>query len=117
MPAREAHGAVRFTLAVQTKKDETTWVDCVCFGKPAELAQQYITEKGQTIFVSGKPEARAWLSKDGDGAKGQLNVVVSQIKVISWPARSDKAEESETQAQPGFPKSPQSYAFESSAPF
>lgn len=92
---------VRFSVAVDAaKKDQPPiWVDVVCFGKSAEAAVSFILEPGQLVFVSGRPEARAYTAKDGT-AKSALNVVASMVRVITFAKKQqDQAQESESLVQ------------------
>lgn len=84
VPEETSGGAVRFSVAVDTKKgQEPSWISVVCFGKTAEIVSQWVTEPGQIVFVTGKPEARGWLAKDG-AAKSGLNVVASTVRILTF---------------------------------
>lgn len=84
VPEETVVGMVRFSVAVDTKKgQEPIWVSVVCFSKTAEIASKWVTEPGQIVFVTGKPEARGWLVKDGT-AKAGLNVVASTVKILTF---------------------------------
>lgn len=56
----------RFTVAVnrQFKKDETDFINCVAFGKTAEIISQYLT-KGKQIAVSGSIRTGSYDAPDG----------------------------------------------------
>lgn len=47
-----------------SKQEATTWVQCVAFGKLAEVCGQYLS-KGSRIFVSGELSVRKWQAQDG----------------------------------------------------
>jgi single-strand DNA-binding protein len=45
------------------KVEQTEWVNLVCFGKTAEIAEKYL-KKGSKIYAEGKLVTRKW-DKDG----------------------------------------------------
>ena len=55
---------VEFRLAVQTGREETTWISCSIWGKRGETAMAYIT-KGSRITVAGKAKLRGYTANDG----------------------------------------------------
>jgi single-strand DNA-binding protein len=46
------------------QKEVTEWVNCVAFGRRAEVIQEYC-KKGSKLFVEGKLRTRKWQDKDG----------------------------------------------------
>ena len=46
-------------------EDHTEWHRCVLFGKPAEIATQYL-KKGQMVYVEGRLRTRSWEDKEGN---------------------------------------------------
>ena len=46
------------------KKESTTWLSVVAFGKLAEIMGQYL-KKGSKIYLSGKMSVRKWQDKSG----------------------------------------------------
>jgi single-strand DNA-binding protein len=64
----------KFTLAARTGKDETTWINCAVWGKPAQVAMQYL-HKGDKITVAGSGKVAVFQTKDGtEGKSLELNV-------------------------------------------
>ena len=55
---------VQCTIAVQTGKDETLFVDGTAFEKTAETMAKYL-KKGSLIGVSGRLVGKKWTDKDG----------------------------------------------------
>jgi len=58
----------RFTMAINNgygEKKTTAFVDCVAFGKQAEVAGKYLS-KGQQIIVRGSIVQNRWEDKDGN---------------------------------------------------
>ena len=45
-------------------QDKTEWHRCVIFGKPAQVAGDYL-KKGQLVYLEGKLQTRNWEDKDG----------------------------------------------------
>lgn len=84
-----------FTLAVSEKykdkngenKEETTWVNCVAFGKLAEIIASYV-KKGELLYVNGKMSNRQY-EKDGV-VKYFTEVVLNDMKML----QSKKADDS-----------------------
>ena len=75
----------RFSIAVEEKKGETVWVRCVAFDALAEkVIRPYLTSKGQKVLVTGKPKASAWISKSSGEAQGSLELVVRELKILSF---------------------------------
>ncbi len=56
----------KFTLAVarKFKKDEADFINCIAFGKTAEIMAQYLT-KGSQIAVVGSIQTGSYEAKDG----------------------------------------------------
>lgn len=75
-----------FSLAVNGRKDDTVFVDCVAWRGTAETICQYLG-KGRMIIVEGALQSREWDDKDGNRRKS-LEVNVSQFHFC------DKKEES-----------------------
>lgn len=76
----------KFSLAVEEKKGETIWVRCVVFDGLAEkVVKPLLTEKGQQVLVSGKPKVSAWTSKTSGEAQASLELVVRELKILSFP--------------------------------
>lgn len=63
------------------KQDETTWFNCSCWRKQAEVVTQYL-KKGNRVFLRGEVKARAYTAKDGTAA-ASLDVNVQEVKFLS----------------------------------
>ncbi len=46
------------------KREETCFVDCRCYGKQAEIFNQYMA-KGRSVLIEGRLELDTWEGKDG----------------------------------------------------
>lgn len=66
-----------FSLAVNGKKDETAFIDCVAWRGTADAICQYLG-KGRMMVVEGSLQSREWNDKDGNRRKS-IEVNVSQF--------------------------------------
>jgi single-strand DNA-binding protein len=64
------------------KTQSTTWFECAKWGNQTQIAQ-YL-KKGQLVFVTGKPQARAWKKQD-ETLVASLGVNVFDIKLLASP--------------------------------
>jgi single-strand DNA-binding protein len=74
------------------KKEETTFVDCECFGKTAELINQYF-EKGKEILIQGRLKLDKWQDSNGDN-RSKLKVVVEEFHFVGSAASESQSSES-----------------------
>lgn len=68
---------ISFVLAVKRKKEGADFINCVAFGKPAELIHTYC-KKGTQIGVSGRLEVNSKQEASGEW-KTYTNVVVEEL--------------------------------------
>ena len=94
-----------FSLAVNGKKDDTTFIDCVAWRGTAEAICQYLG-KGRMMVVEGSLQSREWNDKDGNRRKS-LEVNVSQFHFCDkkesapqYPQQSNEFQEIEDE-EPG----------------
>ncbi len=84
---------VRFSLAVNRAKrnadgswgEDTSFFDCVYFGKGAEATNSYLT-KGRMIAVSGELRQSRWEGQDGQ-ARTRVEITVNMLTLTSSQAR------------------------------
>ena len=55
-------------------KDQTEWVNVVCFGRTAENVGQFLA-KGRQVYVEGRMQTREW--QDNEGNKRRSTEVVA----------------------------------------
>lgn len=55
----------RFTLAVNFNEDNTDFIRCSCFGKTAEIAEDYLS-KGMRILIDGRWHTGQYENDDGE---------------------------------------------------
>lgn len=92
----------RFTLAVtrrfknQVGDYEADFINCVAFGKTAELIGNYV-EKGQQLAVEGRIQTSSYTA--GDGSKRYTtDVVVENITFINSKRKNEPQAENQTQS-------------------
>jgi single-strand DNA-binding protein len=74
----------KFSIAVRRDKDNADFINCVAFGKTAELLNNFV-KKGDKVGVSGRIQTGSY-EKDGQKVY-TTDVVVSQVTLIGNPAR------------------------------
>lgn len=81
---------VRLSLATSSRyKDKTTgepredteWHRCVCFGRTAEIASQYLA-KGRETYVEGRLRTRKWRDEKTGADRYATEIVVDQLTLI-----------------------------------
>ena len=82
---------VDFGLAVNRRwkgqdgenKEETCFVDCRAFGRPAENINKYLT-KGRPLFVEGRLTFNSWTAQDGT-RRSKHRVTVEKFQFLGGP--------------------------------
>ena len=85
----------RFTLAITRplNKEETDFINCVAFGKTAELIEKYV-KKGNRFGVVGRLQVGSY-EKDGE-KRITTDVMVDQIEFLE--SKSESSESPKKQA-------------------
>lgn len=93
----------KFSLAVNEeyldkntseKVRQTEWVNCVAFGKLAEVCMRFL-KKGAKAYVSGKFKVTKYVGKDGvEKSAVQINVNEMQVLTFAEGAFDDSKPES-----------------------
>ncbi len=63
------------------KQSKTEWHNIVIWGKPAEIANQYL-KKGSQVYLEGKITTRSWDDKEGN-KKYTTEIVVNSFQFLS----------------------------------
>lgn len=89
------------------KTSTTTWFECAKWGNQTQIAN--FLKKGQQVFVSGKPQARAWAKQDGSLVASQgINVLNIQLlgspKTENNSAAAPQQNNAETNTNPQSPQ-------------
>jgi len=81
-----------FSLATneKTKGGEkvTTWHNCLCFNRQAELAADFLT-KGSKCLIEGRLQKRSYETKDGE-KKWSVETIISSLTFIDPAKNQDK---------------------------
>lgn len=90
-----------FTLATTYRRkeaeDETTWHNCVAFGKAAETLSQYVG-KGSKLFVQGRLQKRPYTNQAGD-KREWIEVLVQTFEFLNIKNAPDHEAEAEAIAE------------------
>ncbi|CAN5462325.1 single-stranded DNA-binding protein [soil metagenome] len=86
---------VDFGLAVNHKfrtktgedREEVCFIDCSCFGKGAEVINQYC-QKGKQLLVEGRLKYDTWEDKQGGGKRSKHVVMVDNFQLMGGPDRT-----------------------------
>ena len=84
-----------FTLAVdrRPKEDgtkECDFIDCVAFGKLAEIVCKY-TDKGRQVAVEGRLQKRSWDGKDGV-KRYAVEVIADNVQFLGGKPKEGEAQ-------------------------
>lgn len=71
----------RFSIAVKRKKDEVDFINCLAFGKTAELLNQYCS-KGSKISIVGRLEVSQYKGKNNENITS-YDVIIEDIEFLS----------------------------------
>jgi single-strand DNA-binding protein len=74
-----------FSIAANTGKEETTWINCNVWGERSSVAMKYLS-KGSKITVSGRGKLRTYDKKDG--TQGQL--LELDVQDFTLPAKQQE---------------------------
>jgi single-strand DNA-binding protein len=102
------------------QKEETTFVDCECFGRTAELAGQYL-QKGSGCFIEGRLRLDTWDDKATGQKRSKMKVVIDSLQFTDGKPHGERApaaEQAESQpSRPSRPAAPAPAAGDDEPPF
>lgn len=84
----------RYKDANGESREETEWFSVVCWGKLAELCNQYL-KKGSLVFVEGRNKTRSW---DKDGEKHYKTELIGN-KVVFLDKQTAEVDKSTPEAE------------------
>lgn len=93
---KEENPVARFTIANNTgfgEYSETTYMDCVAFGKVAKVISEHVG-KGKQILVKGKIMQSRWEDKDGN-RRTKHELKVDQIEGFFFVGNATKTTSTE----------------------
>ena len=62
-------------------QEKTEWVNCIAWGKVAEIIQQYV-KKGSLLYVEGKLQTTSWDDATSGQKRYKTEVNVSQMQML-----------------------------------
>jgi len=81
-----------FDKQSNTKKEETTFVDVVLWGRLAQLAGEYLT-KGKPVLIDGRLKTESWDDKQTRQKRSKLIVVAETMQFLGGnELRGDRSE-------------------------
>lgn len=63
------------------QQDQVSYIDCVAWGKSAEIICQYV-HKGSPLLISGRLEQRSWDDKNSGQKRSRTEVVIEDFSFI-----------------------------------
>lgn len=69
-------------------KQETDWLNVVCFQKTAELASQYL-DKGSLVGIEGRIQSRSWERDDGK-REYAVEIVAEGVRFLESRAEAER---------------------------
>ncbi len=85
----------KFTLAVPRKmnREETDFIDCVAFGKVAEVIKKYVS-KGLRIIIIGSLQISSYENDEGEKRKS-VSIIVEDFYFVDFNKDIDEDEDEE----------------------
>lgn len=80
----------KFTIATNDRigeNEHTSFIDCVAFGKRAELIVKYFT-KGSRILISGRLQQDRWKTDEGYN-RSKIKVIANDFKFVDRASDND----------------------------
>ena len=74
-------------------KKDTIFMDCVAFGKTAEIIAEY-SNKGDAIIFEGELQANKWEDKEGN-KKERIELKIDGFQFVSGNKKNNSQEEGE----------------------
>lgn len=93
---KDAGLCARLTIAVRRNAEETDFINCVAFGKTAEMIDSYVA-KGDKIAIEGRIQTGSYEDKDGN-KRYTTDIVISRVHFAGSKKKDvdDDVEEEET---------------------
>src|SRR5207248_10883996 len=71
----------RYRTKTGEDREEVCFIDCSCFGKGAEIINQYC-QKGRPLLVEGRLKYDTWEDKQGGGKRSKHSVVIDNFQLL-----------------------------------
>lgn len=86
-----------FSIAVQRDKETADFINCVAFGKTAELIEKY-GYKGQLVAIKGSIRTGSYENQQGKRVY-TTDVLIDKITFLSWKEDTQNANASKASGQ------------------
>ena len=80
------------------KREATTFVECKCFGRGAEVIDKYVN-KGDPLFLDGRLEFRTWEDKSTGGRRSKHEVLIENFELMGQRDRGEQRASGQQQQQ------------------
>jgi len=70
-----------FNKTTNQKTESTTFVDCVLFGRTAEVAGEYL-QKGRSVLIEGRLKTENWDDRQSGQKRTKLTVVCENLQML-----------------------------------
>lgn len=70
-----------FTIAINNRSNEPSYVNVVAFNKQAQACGDYL-QKGSQVMVKGIPDVDPWIDKEGN-ARANLKIKAKEVEFLS----------------------------------
>jgi len=77
-----------YTLDNGEKREETTFVDVVLWGRLAEIAGEYL-KKGRPVFIEGRLQLDTWDDKQTGQKRSKMRVVGESMQLLGGGPRGE----------------------------
>ncbi len=81
-----------YKLQSGEKKEETSFVRVVVWGRMAEICNEYLS-KGRPVFVEGRLQSRSWDGPDGQ-KRSAMEVIAATVQFLGSPGSGKEKERS-----------------------
>jgi len=98
----------RWTGNDGSQREETCFIDCRSFGKPAEIINQYMS-KGRPILVEGRLDFDTWTAQDGS-RRSKHRVTVQNFQFLRGGGNQANSSDRTAQQSPDSDTSGKSQA-------
>lgn len=78
------------------QEERTEWHRCVCFGRLAEIVEQYV-RKGSKVYIEGKLQTRSWEDQSGE-KRYMTEILVNDLQMLD--SRQDQQPARQPAKQP-----------------
>lgn len=79
-------------------KESTCFIDATCFGKVAEILNQYAGTKGTQIYLTGKLELQQWDDRNTGERRSRHALVVDGFDFVSGQGNQQPQQQHQQQA-------------------